>query len=47
MERQGVHLRLRCDLTGRVVSLIKFGFDPKPGLGSRAAYQVDNGLKAT
>ena len=41
-ERQGVHLRLRCDLTG-LVSLIKFGFDPKPGLGSRAAYQVDNG----
>ena len=45
MERQGGHLRLRYCLTGRVLSLVKFGLDPKAGGRSRTADQVDNGLK--
>ena len=47
MERQGVHLRLRCCLTGRVLSLVKFGLDPEAGGRSCTADQVDNGLKCT
>ena len=47
MERQGVHLRLRYCLTDRVLSLVKFGFDPKAGDRSRTADQVDNGFKCT
>ena len=45
MERQGVHLRLRYCLTGRVLSLVKFGFDPEAGDRSRTADQVDSGLQ--
>ena len=47
MKRQGIHLRVRCDFAGRVLSLVELGFDPKPGGGSRSAYQVDNGLEGT
>ena len=47
MERQGVHLRLRCCLTGRVLSLVKFSLDPEAGGRSCTADQVDNGLKCT
>ena len=47
MERQGGHLRLRYCLTGRVLSLVQFGFDPKASGCSRTADQVDNSLKCT
>ena len=47
MERQGLHLRFRYGLPGRIFSLVKFGFDPKAGGRSRTADQVDNGLKCT
>ena len=45
MERQGGHLCLRYHHSGRVLSLVELGFDPKPRGRSRIAYQVDNSLK--
>ena len=45
MERQRIHFRIRRYHSGRVFSLVKFGLDPKPCIGSRIAYQIDNGFK--
>ena len=45
MKRQGIHLSIRLHHSGRILSLVKLGFDPKSCIGSRIAYQIDNGLK--
>ena len=47
MERQGVHLRVRYGLAGRVLYLIRLGFDAQSGGDTRITYQVDNSLKGT
>ena len=45
MQRQSVHLRFRDFLTSWIFSLVELGLDPKPGVGARIAYQVDNRLE--